>query len=129
MVCGGYKCFKTLHCGNNGDSVFDMGHCTDLIPFCTILDLTDSFDQNYSYRVSIFPLDMKGCIYHFTKCQKHPFISKGTKYHKSAPNTHIALQTHLVYCSASSPGVQLSWPNTSLLVCLLSITILSWEFR
>ena len=28
--------------------------------------------------VHIAPLDMKGCICHFTKWQIHPFISKGT---------------------------------------------------
>ena len=34
-----------------------------------------------SYRY-IVPLDLKGCICHFTKWQTHPFISKGRTYGK-----------------------------------------------
>ena len=28
----------------------------------------------------MFPLDMRGCICHFVKCQIHPFISKGPTF-------------------------------------------------
>ena len=33
---------------------------------------------NLNYK--IISLDMKGCIFHLTKWQIHPFISKETKY-------------------------------------------------
>ena len=41
------------------------------------------------------PLKMKGCIFHFVKWQRHPFISKGAVY--------CPLQTCRAYLEGSSP--------------------------
>ena len=42
-------------------------------------DLTTFGDIVLEVRRQTVPLDMKGCICHFTKWQIHPFVSKGTK--------------------------------------------------
>ena len=38
-------------------------------------------NTEYQYFV---PLNMKGCICHFTKWQIHPFMSRGTTYHHTS---------------------------------------------
>ena len=48
------------------------------MPTSIKFSVVDVMDEHLHNFVEVVPLDMKGCICHFTKWTIHPFISEGT---------------------------------------------------